>query len=92
MKSRQGIREKVAIKSLPAWGAWVEINWITAQMDAVRSLPAWGAWVEISKVRHLERRTISRSPHGERGLKFILKERSMLENMSLPAWGAWVEM
>ena len=35
-------------RSLPAWGAWIEI--LTATKDAVKdsSLPAWGAWIEIS--------------------------------------------
>ena len=34
----------------------------------------------------------SRSPHGERGLKFVQNdiEREIVE--SLPAWGAWIEI
>ena len=36
------------LQSLPAWGAWVEINIIAQDQPTVLSLPAWGAWVEIS--------------------------------------------
>ena len=34
-------------KSLPAWGAWIEIH--DDRLDALEmaSLPAWGAWIEI---------------------------------------------
>ena len=41
----------------------------------VESLPAWGAWIEI---RRNARRflAMSRSPHGERGLKYREKALS----------------
>ena len=57
------------------------------------SLPAWGAWIEIFLDDHYADGKWGRSPHGERGLKFIVK-CSVTENISgsLPAWGAWIEM
>ena len=33
--------------SLPAWGAWIEIQEISKVNGYTRSLPAWGAWIEI---------------------------------------------
>jgi len=35
------------IKSLPAWGAWIEMVYLIMQLIIVESLPAWGAWIEI---------------------------------------------
>ena len=35
------------------------------------SLPAWGAWIEIWGSQELEKEVPCRSPHGERGLKYI---------------------
>ena len=56
------------LESLPAWGAWIEID-LGDDGDALReSLPAWGAWIEI-EVMSVVLRTLGRSPHGERGLK-----------------------
>ena len=34
-------------KSLPAWGAWIEIRETSSSFDKKMSLPAWGAWIEI---------------------------------------------
>ena len=34
----------------------------------------------------------SRSPHGERGLKFTTPYTRFVLSVSLPAWGAWIEM
>ena len=34
-------------KSLPAWGAWIEIFAICCRLLMLLSLPAWGAWIEI---------------------------------------------
>ena len=51
-------------------GAWVEM-FATMLYDAdVDSLPVRGAWVEIIDVSLVELSAISRSPCGERGLKF----------------------
>ena len=54
--------------SLPARGAWIEINGAVWGALYNVSLPARGAWIEMLHdfaLRHEE----SRSPHGERGLK-----------------------
>ena len=56
-------------RSLPAWGAWVEIIVEGAAYSAPESLPAWGAWVEILPQQSDEWDEYRRSPHGERGLK-----------------------
>ena len=37
------------------------------------SLPAWGAWIEIAMAVWVACSPVSRSPHGERGLKFLQK-------------------
>ena len=33
-----------------------------------------------------------RSPHGERGLKWLFINHSSIGTGSLPAWGAWIEI
>ena len=56
--------------SLPSRGAWIEI--FVGQVIFMQewSLPSRGAWIEISHVlRHYD--VTGRSPHGERGLKFL---------------------
>ena len=32
------------------------------------------------------------SPHGECGLKSVIKEYGKVDKLSLPAWGVWIEM
>ena len=39
---------KHRLKSLPAWGAWIEIRLSRQLADCTLSLPAWGAWIEIN--------------------------------------------
>ena len=56
------------------------------------SLPAWGAWIEIYLWVGFFSVSQRRSPHGERGLKFLSWVRRNSHKMSLPAWGAWIEM
>ena len=37
--------------SLPAWGAWIEMDWLSISTPYLRkSLPAWGAWIEIQLI------------------------------------------
>ena len=56
------------------------------------SLPARGAWIEIGVVKTGPEIMGSRSPHGERGLKFIEPMVNCINSGSLPARGAWIEM
>ena len=56
------------------------------------SLPAWGAWIEIYICSHFDKITISRSPHGGRGLKLYHAAVYAAIALSLPAWGAWIEI
>ena len=37
----------------------------------IQSLPAWGAWIEMLCYVDGRYFVVSRSPHGERGLKFL---------------------
>ena len=39
--------------SLPAWGAWIEIDLLNMNICKGRSLPAWGAWIEIRQIEWL---------------------------------------
>ena len=62
------------------------------QIKSVESLPARGAWVEIDNRSNKDRVMVSRSPHGERGLKFVQLLHFFNHLLSLPARGAWVEI
>ena len=58
--------------SLPARGAWIEIYYlILAWVKFILSLPARGAWIEIISTTLTPSAIWRRSPHGERGLKFV---------------------
>ena len=54
--------------SLPVRGAWVEIPLYSTSAEFPSSLPVRGAWVEICATNFV-RRSVGRSPCGERGLK-----------------------
>ena len=56
------------------------------------SLPVRGAWIEISQRVHFVGRVTSRSPCGERGLKFVQQTRQADVVGSLPVRGAWIEI
>ena len=60
--------------SLPSRGAWIEIYNNGEKYCIVVSLPSRGAWIEIARDPGPVRRRGRRSPHGERGLKFLIKE------------------
>ena len=58
-------------ESLSSWRAWIEICMTPSRLSATpRSLSSWRAWIEISRTRVWRVCTASRSPHGERGLKY----------------------
>ena len=61
-------------------------------MKKMESLPPRGAWIEISRSQGLGHPRLSRSPHGERGLKFHALEYTMDWEESLPPRGAWIEI
>ena len=41
------LRKVTNLRSLPAWGEWIEIYQASVRRGSVRSLPAWGEWIEI---------------------------------------------
>ncbi len=79
-------------QSLPARGAWIEIDSVDSTAWVTGSLPARGAWIEIISPLRKRCNIYCRSPHGERGLKFddALTTHDVVS--SLPARGAWIEM
>ena len=58
------------MRSLPVWGAWVEIGISNVRGFSAESLPVWGAWVEITFATLWDTVGVCRSPCGERGLKW----------------------
>ena len=56
------------------------------------SLPSRGAWIEIDIDIFPDVDEDCRSPHGERGLKFLLLWRIFKKLLSLPSRGAWIEI
>ena len=57
--------------SLSSWRAWIEIPCgLTVRTRHVLSLSSWRAWIEITRGYVTRVLTDSRSPHGERGLKY----------------------
>ena len=56
------------------------------------SLPTRGAWIEIGTVRYSAESEIRRSPHGERGLKYLVGAPYVMKPQALPTRGAWIEI
>ena len=57
-----------------------------------QSLPVRGAWIEIIFRLRSDTQTYSRSPCGERGLKWTNAIKRLNYTKSLPVRGAWIEM
>ena len=70
LKCRDRGKHERRTGSLPARGAWIEMIPILHPSSPRPSLPARGAWIEISPSMRNTPREASRSPLGERGLKF----------------------
>ena len=61
----------VIFESLPTRGAWIEISALPFRaLGLIWSLPTRGAWIEMFVGWFLSWFEFSRSPHGERGLKY----------------------
>ena len=56
------------------------------------SLSSWRAWIEIVILKMMKPVSNGRSPHGERGLKFLAGGRQSRVRMSLSSWRAWIEI
>ena len=56
------------------------------------SLPSRGAWIEIGSGMQSMTSRRSRSPYGERGLKFVAAALVGRVRVSLPLRGAWIEI
>ncbi len=69
LKSQLSLKYDEQTKSLPAWGAWIEMKHICNGGILAKSLPAWGAWIEIPREERARHQMQRRSPRGERGLK-----------------------
>ena len=78
-------------KSLSSWRAWIEILIAAICAALVESLSSWRAWIEIIDYR-LTFGSNGRSPHGERGLKYLDRQRGYSALRSLSSWRAWIEM
>ena len=81
------------VSSLPSRGAWIEIGPSPLPPGRCWSLPSRGAWIEITAPVGILLNVTSRSPHGERGLKFVaLGLITIGPRWSLPSRGAWIEI
>ena len=69
---RSSSSAKSTSKSLPTRGAWIEMAERATDYYSPTSLPTRGAWIEILSKLKQDEIVFSRSPHGERGLKFGL--------------------
>ncbi len=79
---------KAQTVSLPTRGAWIEIwLWIGGNTRE-QSLPTRGAWIEMPMITTGGRYRECRSPHGERGLKFQIAHRALIEQLVAPHTGS----
>ena len=78
--------------SLSSWRAWIEISAGSETVLLVASLSSWRAWIEIATPSGRQTQNLSRSPHGERGLKLVRPCGAVERDGSLSSWRAWIEM
>ena len=57
-----------------------------------QSLSSWRAWIEMLKGWFYMPAMSGRSPHGERGLKYVAPYRVDGLLQSLSSWRAWIEI
>ncbi len=67
-------------QSLSSRRAWIEIAFELVRLKAVQSLSSRRAWIEMFQPVGIEYKVEGRSPHGERGLKFLLMLRIFIRS------------
>ena len=79
--------------SHPSRGAWIEIRIFRGmQVLDLWSHPSRGAWIEIFCTRLPVPASLCRTPHGVRGLKYLLHHSLCAAVPSHPSRGAWIEI
>ena len=78
--------------SLSPRRAWIEILVTVERLKKLSSLSPRRAWIEIQLGGKIKAGRMSRSPHGERGLKFNVHQVSSSFSGSLSSRRAWIEM
>ena len=79
--------------SLSSWRAWIEITRLIPPAHYRSwSLSSWRAWIEMAGIANNDGTITGRSPHGERGLKYIRYAVWFCAHMSLSSWRAWIEI
>ena len=80
------------LRSLPAWGVWIEIDLLEyCRIERFGRSPHGECGLKCRGNQRGLRRT-GRSPHGECGLKFMISSSTARSKQSLPAWGVWIEI
>ena len=80
------------VPSHPSRGAWIEMT-VKGQFNGIYgSHPSRGAWIEIDFNVYYRPRKWSRTPHGVRGLKLLVRFWIACEPWSHPSRGAWIEI
>ena len=80
-------------QSLSSRRAWIEMNLAkTADQQLVKSLSSRRAWIEMTCGGLAPSLVMSRSPHGERGLKYETKSTHPTITWSLSSRRAWIEI
>ena len=83
LKYLQSLGQAQICASLSSWRAWIEIELCRRYARMRKSLSSWRAWIEISSARAISLRPSSRSPHGERGLKYHRSRNELCERVAL---------
>ena len=78
--------------SHPSRGAWIEILKHLDDTGQHVSHPSRGAWIEIQAVHRGAAIYFGRTPHGVRGLKYVIECMLSYDYESHPSRGAWIEI
>ena len=79
-------------KSLPSRGAWIEILRMVTTSNSDKVAPLTGSVDCHTSLPPPAKSGIGRSPHGERGLKWLGPFVQQGRQLSLPSRGAWIEI
>ena len=79
-------------ESLSLRRAWIEISTTCWKQFADWSLSLRRAWIEIGWPRYTTPKRLSRSPYGERGLKYLMISTCPTWCASLSLRRAWIEI
>ena len=81
-----------ARRSPSVWRVWIEIMPFFRRYNMAKSPSVWRVWIEMDKIEGLKPSLYGHPPCGGCGLKWLLKNYRILDNLSPSVWRVWIEI